>query len=229
MKMVYIIFYYKHIGDVNIEMLILKVNSSNIDSIKEKLNRIGKNSKKEMKTIINNTAKATKKQMVQQAKNKYVKPNQFQLNKNLKLQKASVGKLCATLTSSGQLNGVIKFDIRESKKKGISAKVLKASSMEPLTKKGADRYGTDLKAFIITIKGSKNDGSDYSHTGVFQREPSGVRHKRKKGVRQPKDKIKQLLTTSVPKFYTNAESFKVTEKYINDTINANIQKMFKDL
>ncbi|BBF42001.1 hypothetical protein lbkm_0683 [Lachnospiraceae bacterium KM106-2] len=187
-------------------MIVVKIDQSELSKIEKDLGNFSKKSKYVLKKAINQTAKETRKDLLNAARTKYaVKVGRF--NSAAKIKNASIGSLIATIYATGSPLEIKDFRVSPGsygkKVKVAKGKVYRVGSLVPLQK------GT-LKAFVAKFKSG--------HVSVVERVPG-----KKMKSNQTKDALKKLFSPSVPTMLGNEKMLVgVVEPTIQEQLDKNI-------
>lgn len=151
----------------------IEIHIENTEQILKRLEDSGKRAKPVLKKAVNEAAKKARKKLHIQAKQRYtIKSGSFP-QKELRIKKATVSRLCASIQVSGEPLSLPKsYKTSKNGKRTAAKAAVKKGALKPLQKNG-------LKGFMGQMKSN--------HKGIFQRTS---------GKRLP---IKELMGPSVAK------------------------------
>lgn len=175
----------------------LTIRVLGLDDVRMRLGRLSPEATKVMRMAINDTAQQARKQLNDEARQRYVvKKTKF--NKSLVLKRATNTSLTATLTSKGKPLPLSYFEIRKNgKRKAGQGHQLKSTSLTPIRKE-------ENKSFT----GRLSNG----HRGLFYRSSEK---------RYP---ILQVYGSSVPSMIGGRSVYGRLEPVINSNLQDNLQR-----
>lgn len=153
----------------NVRLIDIQIGRDEIAKINRRLGEMQGKSPSILKKEINKAAEQMKKSLSREAKKKYANTNVGMLRDAMKVKKATVGNLAATIEAKGRPRSLIKFQTAGGMDgESVRAKVFRGSQMEELTNRKAQ---PPIKAFITKFKKS-------GHIAVAQRveESDRLRH-----------------------------------------------------
>ena len=148
-------------------MITVQANPKDLDRILRKLQGLGKEAPKAIRTAVNDTAVSARKLLAQQAQQQYtVKSGGF--NKHAKIKKATLSKLAATISVHGKPLTQPRYHTT-APKSGVKTEVLKGGGLKELVNSAGNKA---FKAKVAT--GSKNvkgtaDKQDKTTAMILQR------------------------------------------------------------
>lgn len=203
--------------------MIIEVPQHIIDRLNSQLKSVPEKIPDVLKKTINDTAKAGREKIIEQAHKKYtVKRGTF--NKAMKIENATIRYFQATIHTEGKPLPLYGFRVRKNNgSKAAKAKVLHSGQLKELILRNGEDNGKDLKAFVVKTK---------KHIGIFERLNSNERikqqkffKKKNKGRKTRKNAIKQLYGPSIPQMTGDEKKvYSVVEPAIKDELRKNLEK-----
>lgn len=211
-------------------MIHFDVNMDDLIEIERALGMVKDKSKMVLRTAINNTAKETITLLVDEANREYIIKKPSGVKKTLSVQKATVGKLYAVVTSRGRVNELYNFAV-------------KPRSYRPSNRPPGGHTGNVARAnspgALIYQRGAKDPHKAFTvkfasgHISIAQRIPGSKRGQPNAlGVSAPprpgrpdEEAIKTLYSPSVPNMLGYEEGvFGVVKPKMYDMLQRNIQE-----
>lgn len=194
-------------------MIRVDVPQQEIDEVISKLADMHAKIPYELRKAVNDAAKQTRNQIARKTKQRYAskKYNTNTIKSMMKIEKASISDLSATIKSRGALNEVKDFKVSNAdpwarpRPKFISAKVLKNSSMTPL-------ITGKIKAFAVQFRNG--------HVSVVTKVPN-IR-------RNGNAKIRKIMSPAVPQMVKKIyeEENIDTEQILRESLDKTVAKLF---
>lgn len=195
----------------------MDVHVMGLDELKRKLGTLAPAARDIMKTAVNETAKDTRKSLVDRARRTYmVKAGAF--NKSMKLKKATKSSLTATLHSTGKpipLRGFSYVKHNVASREPAKAHQLRGRRNAPLVVDG-------MKAFYARMP--------TGHTGLFHRVEGSAMQRRgtqtvrgKKRELKPREKIVEKFGSSIPVMIGGTRVYDKTKPRIEKSLQQKLE------
>lgn len=206
-------------------MITFEVDEKALKMIALKLDNMSSRTSEVLKKAINDTAKKLKGDLKIEVKKNYTAKIRG-LNKAISIKKATNRQLEASVVTKGKPLALIQF--KNVAGDSVRAQALKKNKLKPITLKGEEESGKDLKSFVAKMSSG--------HVGIFQRVP-GKRmrkhgYKTKDGVQITKGReaIKEFYGNSLVKMVGNEHTvYPTIERKANEYLREAIKKHVKSL
>lgn len=215
-------------------MIYFEVDTESFRKVYESLGSTKDKSRQILRTAINNTAKQTVNMLVDEVKKKYIMQKPNSVKKSLNMEKATIGRLEATIRSNGHTNELFSFSVRPRTynpsarpKAGHKGRVATANSAKYLSY--APGSQDKHKAFTVKFKSG--------HISIAQRIPGshrGMPNKfGKRALPRPRhpfdeEAIKTLYSPSIPKLLESLWGGEIDDTAVSKHISPQVYKMLRD-
>lgn len=147
-------------------MITVQANPKDLERILRKLQGLGKETPKAIRTAVNDTAVSARKLLAQQAQQQYtVKNGGF--NKHAKIKKATLSKLAATISVHGKPLTQLRYHTT-APKSGVKTEVLKGDGLKELVNSAGNKafkaIGANGNKLILQRKGKARTGHGALHS-----------------------------------------------------------------